>query len=131
MKPLVKIVRLEQTTKGVLGSLVLNGQLFCTTLEPDSNDPVKRQIPEGVYLCKKFHGSRFPNTFEIIVPGHTAVLFHPGNIEADTQMCILLGQYPGKLKGQRAILNSGNTFKEFMGFMGQRAAFELEIINFY
>ena len=34
--------------------------------------------------------------------------------EADTQMCILLGSTVGKLKGNRAVLNSGISFSSFM-----------------
>jgi hypothetical protein len=113
----VKIVRLEQTSQGALGSMILFGHLFCTTLEPDNNDSDRFQIPEGTYFCKRFSGVKYKNTFEIIVPGHTALLFHAGNIEAHTEGCILMGQYPGKLVNDRAVLNSGNTFKKFMAIL--------------
>ena len=127
----VKILRLEQSKQGALGSLILDGSLFCTTLEPDTQDQVKHQIPQGVFQCKRFHGAKWPDTYEIMVVGHTAVLFHAGNTEVDTQMCILLGQYPGKLKGQRAVLNSGATFGLFLDYMKAKypAGFDLQIIN--
>ena len=117
MEPLVKIVRLEQTHEGAIGSMVLDNRLFCTTLEPDAHDLVRSQIPEGVYLCKRFHGTKYPDTYEIIVPGHSAVLYHAGNIEEHSTMCVLLGQYPDKLTGVRAVLNSGKTFELFMEIM--------------
>jgi hypothetical protein len=135
--PLIRIIRLEQSDEGALGSLVLKGALFCTTLEPDEGDPVKHQIPAGRYPCKRFHGVKWPDTYEIIVPGHTAVLFHAGNTEEATQMCVILGQYPGKLKmgaaESRAILNSGNTFKNFMAYMNGKEIdeFDCEFINFF
>ncbi len=135
--PLIKIIRLEQTDEGALGSMILNGQLWCTTLEPDEGDPVKSQIPAGKYPCKPFHGTKWPDTYEIIVPGHEAVLFHAGNTEDATQMCVVLGQYPGKLKvgsvERRAVLNSGDTFKNFMAWMHGNYIneFEAEFIDFY
>jgi hypothetical protein len=127
----VSIFRLEQTEQGALGSLVLNGELFCSTLEPDDNDPVRNQIPAGRYICKRFKGYKWPNTFEVLVEGHTAVLFHSGNEEEDSMMCVLLGQYPGKLNEHRAVLNSGKTFKEFMRRLESVDEFELEITDLY
>lgn len=109
-----RIVRVENTDQGALGVLLLNDEIFCCTLEPDKDETKKLYIPAGTYGCYRFHGTKWPNTFEINVPGHTAVLFHAGNVEADTLGCILLGSSFGKLKGQRAVLNSGTTFKEFL-----------------
>ncbi|MEW6613954.1 MAG: DUF5675 family protein [Thermodesulfobacteriota bacterium] len=109
-----KIVRLEESTQGALGVLLIDDVIFCFTLEPDRNEKGKLYIPQGEYHCKRFHGTKWKNTFEIVVPGHTAVLFHSGNTEADTLGCILLGATTGKLKGNRAVLNSGETFKNFL-----------------
>ena len=63
--------------------------------------------------------------------GHTALLFHSGNVEDHTRGCILLGQYPAKLMGERAVLNSGTTFKKFMALMGNTQEFILQIINLF
>lgn len=109
-----RIVRLENSDQGALGILLLDSAIFCFTLEPDKDEKAKLYIPQGIYQCKRFHGTKWPNTFEIIVSGHSAVLFHAGNTEADTLGCVLLGATVGKLKGNRAVLNSGNTFKEFL-----------------
>jgi hypothetical protein len=109
-----RIVRLEQTKDGAIGILVLDGEIFCFTLEPDIDEVGKLYIPSGSYQCVRFHGAKWPNTFEILVPGHSAVLFHAGNVEADTLGCVLLGSTTGKLKGNRAVLNSGDTFKAFL-----------------
>lgn len=109
-----RIIRLEQSDQGAIGVLLLDTEIFCFTLEPDINERGKLYIVQGVYHCQRFHGAKWPDTFEIIVPGHTAVLFHSGNVEADTQGCVLLGATVGKLKGNRAVLNSGATFNEFL-----------------
>jgi hypothetical protein len=51
------------------------------------------------------------------VPDRDGILFHPGNTIDDTEGCIILGIAFGKLGPQRAILNSGQTFKTFMYIM--------------
>jgi len=126
-----RIVRLEQTAQGALGSLLLDGEIFCFTLEPDQDEKCKLCIPPGHYQCRRFHGTKWPNTFEIIVPGHTAVLFHAGNTEADTLGCILLGATTGKLKGNRAVLNSGATFQAFLERTKELPSFDLTIEDWY
>jgi len=127
----VKIVRLEQTEEGALGALLVDGRYFGSTLEPDQGDPARHQIPEGTHRCIRFHGQKFKNTFQIIVPRHTAVLFHPGNTEEDSTMCVLMGASPGWLQGMRAVLNSGRTFRRFMEHFRDTDEFEAVFINFY
>lgn len=130
-QPRVKVFRMEQTAEGALGTLVLDGRIFCATLEPDANDPERDQIPAGRFKCRRFHGTKFPNTFEIVVPGHTAVLFHPGNTEQDTTMCVLLGRYAAKLREARAVMNSGLTFSIFMDRLKDMNEFEAEFTNLF
>jgi len=131
MNPICKIVRLEQSVEGSLGAMVLYGHYFCSILMPDNNDPKRFQIPAGIYKCKRYHGTKWKDTFEIVVPGHTGLLFHSGNREEDSLGCPLLGQYPDKLKGQRAVLNSGATFEKFMNLLNNVQEFDLEIIDLY
>ena len=126
-----RIVRLEMTSQGALGVLLLDGLIFCFTLEPDADEAGKLYIEPGEYVCTRFHGAKWPNTFEILVPGHTAVLFHAGNTEADTLGCILLGSSVGKLKGERAVLNSGATFQEFLALTKNESSFLLRIEDSY
>jgi len=126
----VTIVRLEESEEGALGSLLIDGKLFCTTLEPDANDPEKFQIPPGKYQCKRFHGWKWKNTFEILVEGHEALLFHTGNEELHTEGCILLGRQPSYLRGNRAILNSQHTFEQFLKELEAVDEFTLYIHDF-
>ena len=102
---------------GTLGALILDDEVFCCTLEdPDLDNQVNVScIPEGVYLCKRVKSPRFGDTFEITkVPGRTHILFHAGNTQEDTHGCVLLGRFWGKLRGDRAILNSGGSFRDFI-----------------
>ena len=127
----MKIIRLEMSEQGALGVLLINSVIFSFTLEPDKNEKGKLYISQGAYHCQRFHGTKWENTFEILVPGHTAVLFHSGNTEADTQGCVLLGSSTGKLKGNRAVLNSGQTFKEFLNRTKNISEFSLFIEDHY
>jgi hypothetical protein len=125
-----RIVRLEKSLDGALGVLLLDSKIFCNTLQPDPEGS-KYHIPAGEYLCKRFHGIKWTNTFEIIVPDHTALLIHPGNVEADTNGCTLIGSSVGKLKGNRAVQNSGVTFENFMNYCFNLMRFNLVIEDRY
>jgi len=118
MLPILELIRLEETEAyGTFGVLKIQKEVFCVTLEPADrlNKVSVSLIPAQQYLIKRHQSPRYGETFKVQdVTDRTAILFHPGNIVAHTQGCILLGQYFGKLRDNRAILNSGNTFREFM-----------------
>ena len=125
-----KLIRVEQSSDGVRGVLSLDNEAFCVTMEPEEKDnqAFVSCIPVGSYVCERYSSDKYPNTFEITeVPGRYNVLFHAGNTEDDTAGCVLVAQHFGKLKGKRAVLNSGNTFKEFMARMDQVDRFLLTI----
>jgi hypothetical protein len=116
------IVRLEQSEQGALGALLFDGVIFCFTLQPDVLDK------------ERFHGIKYPNTFEVVgegTKGHSALLFHAGNVETDSLGCTLLGSSVMKLKGFRAISNSGLTFKLFLDYTKNVDEFPLLIIDCY
>ena len=129
-----ELIRLEESEQGTFGVLKLDKQLFCWTLEPSDrlNKPNESCIPAQQYLCRRVRSPKFGETFMITnVPGRTDVLFHAGNVKDDTLGCILLGQTLGKLKGQRAILNSGKTFEDFLLAMSGLQIFHLTIKTEY
>lgn len=119
--PLVHIFRIEDDyTYGVFGVLLINGKIFCVTLEPCeyANKTFKSCIPAGCYELEKTVSQKFGTTYEVCnVPDRTHILLHRGNIVEHTEGCILLGEYFGKFKGNRAVLNSGKTFTNFMDTM--------------
>lgn len=126
----LRMVRICQNEEGAMGTLQIDGVLHCLTLEPDINDD-HPQILAGIYKCRRFHGTTWVDTFEILVPGHTAVLFHVGNTEDDSKMCVLLGMNAGKLKDKVAVLNSGVAFREFMKKLDKEQELELTIVECY
>ena len=136
METKLKTIRLEQSEDGALGVLLYLERIFCMTLEPDDGDPDRFQVPPGVHPLKHFKGSewtKWHNTLEIIVPGHTVILFHSGNVEEHSEACTLLGSRTGKLRGERAVLNSGNTFEQFQREVVPNIVDGdmIEIVNFF
>ena len=128
----VDLIRIEESAAGTFGVLRIEGKAFCVTLEPQ--DKLNRRnisnIPPGKYICRKVTSPRFGKTFEVLkVPNRSHILFHAGNTQHDTRGCILLGRKYGVLRHNRAILNSGKTFKEFIGLMYATDEFELNIIE--
>ena len=112
--PECEIIRVEEGFSGTFGVFKWFNEAVCVTLEP----PADVKIPPGRYLCQRYHSKKY-NTYEICeVPGRTKILFHAGNTMDDTTGCVLLGQYFGKLRGNRAVLNSGKTFRSWMALMG-------------
>ena len=130
---IVEIIRLETGESGTLSILRIDKQVFCVTLEPPDrlNERNTSSIPAGQYICSPYESPTHGGTFEVTnVPGRSAILLHAGNIVDHTEGCIMLGETFGKLKGNRAILNSGNTFRRFLAEMG-RTPFHLTIYERY
>lgn len=130
----VELIRLEEYQEGTLGILKIDKQFFCCTLEPNDreNRTSVSSIPAQQYKCKRYHSDKYPNTFQVMdVPDRDYILFHAGNTEDDTEGCILLGQYPGKLRHNRAVLNSGQTFHQFLAIMEDVKEFSLTIREVY
>jgi hypothetical protein len=124
----LELVRLENTPEGAVGILKLNKHIFCATLEPPerANQQKMSCIPASQYYLEGVNSPGFGRTYTVLnVPGRTLILFHAGNRVGNTEGCILLGETIGKLSGNRAVLNSGVTFKRFMealGMEGNRAS---------
>ena len=133
--PIAELIRLEEHESfGTFGVLKLNKAVFCVTLEPPDrlNAPNVSSIPAQQYICTRTKSPRYGETFKVTrVPGRTAILFHAGNDVDDTEGCVCLAEHFGKLRGNRAVLNSGATFKRFMQIMEGIQFFHLTIREVY
>jgi hypothetical protein len=130
-----EIIRLDTNFKyGTFGAMKIDKQVFCCTLEPFSwaNKVNVSCIPTGQYECRLIESPSFGKTYEIMhVPDRTNAMFHPGNTLEDTKGCPILGRKWGVLGKKRAVLNSGDTFREFMDRMGGMPVFHLTITEMF
>lgn len=117
----VELVRLENTSHGAVSIIKIDKHIFCAGLEPPDRANAQNTscIPTGQYEIRPVNSPKFGRTYEVLnVPGRSFILFHAGNTKVDTEGCILVGETIGKLLGNRAVLNSGATFKRFMETLG-------------
>ena len=108
----LQVKRTDFTDSSTIGELSVNGQFECYTLE-DKVRPVKiagkTAIPAGRYEVIIDFSQRFGRLLPLLlnVPNFEGVRIHPGNMAANTEGCILVGE------------------EKSQNFMGQsRAAFD-------
>jgi hypothetical protein len=93
----LKLRRTTFTGRSTIGELSIDGAFECFTLE-DMVRPVKvpgmTAISEGVYVVSVSFSDRFKRLLPEVhdVPNFTGIRIHPGNTDADTEGCILVGQ---------------------------------------
>jgi len=118
----LELVRLETSEAGTFGVLKIDKRIFCVTLEPpaEQNQSNISSIPTGQYTVRPYSSSKYPEVYQVMdVPKRTSILFHKGNTVDHTAGCIILGQTIGKLKDDRAVLNSGGTFDAFQKLLAE------------
>lgn len=115
--------------EGCFGVLKWDGRPFAVSLERTFEDR-RVVIPSGFALCKRsFYTKGGYPTFEITVAGHTRVLFHKGNVEEDSEACVIVAESFGQLHGQTAVLDSRGGFDEFMRLATGLQEFYMEVLR--
>ena len=106
----VEVIRLEKTDQGILGVLMIDGIIFCYTLEHPT-----LFLSSGTYPAELEHSPRFNrDLYELKCTGERdQILFHVGNTMDNSSGCILLGSKVGYLDRKRAVLSSGDTLDQF------------------
>lgn len=117
----LKLTRETFSEKSTIGKLYVDGVFYCYTLEDTCRqvigEPVsawKQQsrtaIPVGKYTIVVNMSNRFKKELPLLidVEGFSGVRIHPGNSDADTEGCILVG----RTKGVDFIGNSQSIFGE-------------------
>lgn len=131
MKSLI-IRRVTTGIKGTKGVIVFENDPFALSLEREwlDNAPSISCIPSGEYTCKRVDSPKFGNTFEVTnVPFRTHILFHKGNVDSDSQGCILVGEEFGDLGNDTGVLNSKHGYDELMAIMSDDDEFRLVIVD--
>lgn len=112
---LKRVALTPDATFGVL--LDFDGVPFAVTLELPwrENQPNQSCIPTGFYQCRRVDSPKFGLTFEVTgVPGRKHILFHPGNLPADTSGCILVAEEYAQINGRAGVAQSRRAFEEFL-----------------
>ena len=106
----MKLIRDPSTPQGTTGSLYSDdGTLLCYTMERPwlDNAPDVSCIPTGTYPVIRHNSPSHPQTWEITnVPNRAGILIHNGNVDFQSEGCILVGDSIGELNGEVAVLNS-------------------------
>ncbi len=129
---------IEHPDYGTFGVLIDKdkGVPINTTLERvwKNNEPFVSCIPEGEYTCKRFSSATHPDTFEIAgVKNRQACLFHSGNIDTNSEGCVLVGEafdpvwLTKENKWDYGITQSVTGFKQFMDGLKDVSSFTLII----
>lgn len=96
----LRVKRLEFSDDSTIGELSVDGQFECYTLE-DKVRPVKimgkTAIRAGRYEIVINFSQRFQKPLPLLlnVPNFEGVRIHPGNVSANTEGCILVGDTKG------------------------------------
>ena len=118
----LKVLRARKFPERTIGQLYIEDEFFCFTLEDTVREvpgqPIsewkifgKTAIPVGKYKITLELSPKFgPDTLTINdVPGYEGVRMHPGNTEADTEGCIILGYKLYTAAGADPIIQPGTT----------------------
>lgn len=93
----LRLIRDTFTDRSTTGKLYIDDFWECFTLEDvprETKIPGETAIPEGRYRVVINFSVRFQRMLPQLldVPGFVGVRIHPGNTDADTEGCILVGQ---------------------------------------
>ncbi len=129
-----ELIRVAGGKHGTFGAFVFDGIPVCVTLENpwlDNKEDISC-IPTGVYVCKRIISPKFGETFWVTnVPDRTEIVFHWGNLQKDTEGCIIVGSQYGLLYLRPGVLGSKDAFELFRTRLSGVDEFELTIINAY
>lgn len=133
MTKTVTICRTTSRADGVFGTLAVDNFPIAVTLERPwlGNAPKISCIPAGSYRAKRINSPTHGDVFEVtVVPGRTHILIHAGNVDDDSEGCILLGEsFSYWRDASCCVADSKEAMKEFMQSMKGCNEFQLTIVN--
>lgn len=135
MNQQVTITRTTSRKDGMFSTLAINNFPTTICLERPWLDNRKGEscIPAGRYIAKRVVSPKFGDVFEVTgVTGRDHILIHAGNIDDDTQGCILLGESFNVWKdGSCSVAGSKLALTKFMQKLSGVSSFELLIKDCY
>lgn len=125
-----------------IGDLWVNGVFYCNTLEDLIREkpgcPVSKwkvagdtAIPAGKYDLVITYSPRFGRDLPLLlkVPGFEGIRIHAGNTDADTEGCILVGEWAGGevIKNSRKTLDALIALLDVGGL--EKSGITIEVVN--
>ena len=94
---LVEVVRKTYTDKSIIGSMSVEGNWECFTLEPPRGTIKPYCIPAGTYKGHKYESPSLGRTVLLLenVPGFDDIEIHNGNYPRNTHGCTVVGETCG------------------------------------
>lgn len=119
----LKLKRTHHLKEATLGTLTIDDvktDPIYTLENPKRATDKDSRIPAGVYKCKPYSGTKYKDVYIVLdVPNRSAILFHWGNYEKDTEGCILLGNRR-TTSPQPMIMESKKCFERFRSLIGKQ-----------
>ena len=135
-----QLVTDDYRADGIFSTLFNDNASFCRTLEHAYEDAEGNWYPKlkrgatykcvrGMHTLEHYNQGRPFECFEITgVPGHTGILLHVGNLNRDSDGCVLLGNKVVTLNSQQwMVQRSQDTFSKFMSLLDGIDEFDLEV----
>ena len=127
----ITLKRIASRDDGTFGVLLADGAPFAVTLERPWRDNRRGEscIPPGAYTCIRVQSPKFGHTWMVKdVPGRSEILFHAGNVFADSHGCILVAErFIVWQDGGCAIADSRVGIAELMSLTNGIVSFNLKI----
>ena len=129
---LVTVRRFKSDNKGTIGTLHVDGEPYCFTLEDAHHDkkiPKLTRIPIGHYQIKlRDEGSmthRYREKYALHrgmlwlqdVPNFEWVYIHTGNTDEDTDGCILVGEIANLNENQKVVGESRDAYEKIYAIL--------------
>ena len=141
----LELIRKTFTKLSTIGELYMNGKFYCHTLEDVDRDLIQTMpladiqqikvqnntcIPYGKYDIIINISNRFKRVMPLLllVPGFEGIRIHNGNTDADTEGCILVGNY--NVLKPNWVSNSKLTFTKLLPELQKYSSISINIIKF-
>jgi len=139
---LLEVRREPSANACTLGSLYVDGQFECFTLEDVIREvalqsvalwkiPGETAIPSGTYQVMVTMSDRFQRLLPLLVdvPGFVGVRIHSGNCAADTEGCILVGRRRGTATVLESRLAFQALFAKIQAAMARGETVQVKVVN--
>lgn len=128
----LQLFRIAQSATATYGVLIQEGIPFALTLERPwlFNRKSESCIPVGTYKTIRVQSPKHGNTFQVQnVTDRSGINFHKGNLEEDTEGCVLVGEQFEPVNGKPGIVASTAGFAQFLELLKDLNEFTLEITD--